>query len=719
MPSERQTESAGDGEPGPARTPGGTDANFLVDGKYAIRDLVDIEALRQVFEKFSAATGFTIGFLAYPSLEILIATGWRDVCTRFHRACHDSSQHCKASNAYLMSRITQTRELSICPCENGLVDGAIPIVIRGRTIAALATGQILFAPPDEKRFRRQAVQYGYDPEAYMDALSKVPVVSEARFRKAGDFLSEIAVMIAELGLSNLQIRERTEELAAEKERLAVTLRSIGDGVIATDAKGRISLVNRMAEALTGWPQEEALGRPLEDVFHTIDETTREACENPVAQVLRTASTVSLRKHPLLIARDGAERVVAETGAPIHARQGEVVGVVLVFRDITEVRQAEEELQKSQKLESLGLLAGGIAHDFNNILTGILGNASASRLWGPLRPEIEQLIGEVEKASLRARDLTQQLLTFSRGGAPVKKPTSLREIIMDSAGFALHGSSSRCRFLVPDDLWYADVYPGQISQVIQNLVLNADQAMAGGGTVPVEARNLTAQEVKGLPLKPDRHVEISVADTGIGIPDSHLGRIFDPYFTTKQKGRGLGLFTTFSIVRNHDGHIAVESQVGRGTTVRVFLPAGDQPAAADAAAPAAADALQGRRLLLMDDEEMIRTLASVVFRRIGCDVTVVEDGAAALRSYREALASGKPFDAVILDLTVPGGMGGLETLGNIRKIDPAARVLASSGYSTDPVLSECLQAGFAGMVPKPYRQEDLIETLARLLSSPRT
>jgi PAS domain S-box-containing protein len=511
-------------------------------------------------------------------------------------------------------------------------------------------------------------------------------------------------------------RKRAEEaLAAEKERLAVTLRSIGDGVITTDTEGKIVLINKVAEGLTGWTQEEAVSRPLGEVFHIVGEKTGERCENPVERVLESGAIVGLAGNMVLIARDGTERIIADSGAPIRDKDNNIIGVILVFQDVTEKRKMQEELLKAERLESVGILAGGIAHDFNNILTTIVGNISLAKTKVvDVEGEIFEILTVAEKASLRARDLTRQLLTFARGGAPVKKMASIVELIKDSASFALRGSNVRCEFSIPGDLWPVEVDEGQLSQVINNMVINADQAMPQGGVVRVRAENVTISAADALPLeKGERYVKISVEDQGIGIPEEHLPKVFDPYFTTKQKGSGLGLAISFSIIRNHAGLITVESELGTGTTFDVYLPASQKRIPAKRVVEEKALVARGK-VLVMDDDEAVRNTVGRMLRHVGYGVDFARDGVEAIELYRKASESGNPFDLVIMDLTVPGAMGGKQAVEELLAIDPAARVIASSGYSTDPVMSNFREHGFSAVIAKPYEIKELSETLSKVM-----
>jgi PAS domain S-box-containing protein len=505
-----------------------------------------------------------------------------------------------------------------------------------------------------------------------------------------------------------------QDLAAEKERLRVTLRSIGEGVIATDTAGKVVLMNQVAEALTGWTQEEAVGRPVAKVFSLIHELTRKSCDNRVDKVIRTGKVVNLPAHAMLLARDGAERVLAASAAPIIDQASQVIGVVLVFQDITQKRQTEAELQKMEKLTSLGILAGGIAHDFNNILTGILGNISLAMLTTPQQEQVSQRLVEAEQATLRARDLVQQLLTFAKGGAPVKELASLEEIIQDSATFTCRGSQVRCDFAWSPHLWPAEVDPGQVSQVIQNLVINAIQAMPTGGAIDIGAENVTLTDDQGLPLPPGKYIKIKVQDQGIGIPPDYLPKIFDPYFSTKQKGSGLGLATAYSIIKNHDGYMTVESTLGKGTTFYLYLAASAKKIKSTARGSAALLHKGKGRILVMDDDAGVRQVAGKILTHLGYEVDFAVDGAEAIDKYQAARVAGQPFDLVIMDLTIPGGMGGQEALQNLLKIEPKTRAIVSSGYADDPIMTHYQEHGFAGVIKKPYKVSTFSHILHEVL-----
>ena len=387
-------------------------------------------------------------------------------------------------------------------------------------------------------------------------------------------------------------------------------------------------------------------------------------------------------------------------------------------DITARRRLEAEMTRASKLEAVGILAGGIAHDFNNILTVVLGNMALAEMDTAPGDSIRQMLGNAKKATLRARDLTLQLLTFAKGGDPVRTAIELPELLRESADFALHGSNAKCVFEIAEELWPANADKGQVGQVLQNLVINAVQAMPGGGIVTIAASNVTLPASAGeqLPLPPGRYVFISVADTGVGVPAEHLVKIFDPYFTTKQQGSGLGLATVYSIMKKHQGHIEVESNIGKGTTFRLWLPAASEAPVVQVVAEVVRPILKSR-VLFMDDEAPIRDMARLFMKRVGADCEVAADGAEAVKKYREALGTHAAFDIVVMDLTVPGGMGGREAMERLREIDPQVRAIVSSGYSQDPVLANHSAHGFRGILPKPYSLDQLIKAMQEVLADP--
>ena len=504
------------------------------------------------------------------------------------------------------------------------------------------------------------------------------------------------------------------KLRDSEQWLATTLKSIGDAVIATDAGGFVTFMNPVAEALTGWNQEDAAGKPLKKVFNIINEETGKQAEDPATRVFREGVVVGLANHTVLIAKDGTKYPIDDSGAPIRDDKGNIMGVVLVFRDITEKRNMEEALLKADALESLGILAGGIAHDFNNILMAIMGNITLAKMYAKPGDKIFERLKEAENASLRAKDLTQQLLTFSRGGAPIKKTVFISKLLEDTVAFVLSGSNVRCEFSISGDLWPVEVDEGQISQVINNLIINADHAMPRGGIIKVSAENTAVDVEQGLPLKEGNYIKISIEDQGIGIPEEHLQKIFDPYFTSKQKGSGLGLATAYSIVKRHDGYVQVESELGVGTTFNIYLPASSEEILMEKELRERIHAGKGK-ILVMDDEEIIRDVTGEMIEVLGYEVEFAKDGAEAIELYKKAKESAQPFEAIIMDLTIPGGMGGKETIQELIEIDPEIRAIVSSGYSNDPIMADYRKYGFCGVIAKPYKIKELGEILYKVIT----
>lgn len=399
-----------------------------------------------------------------------------------------------------------------------------------------------------------------------------------------------------------------------------------------------------------------------------------------------------------------ERRVRERTAELNASTEQLLG------EIRQREQTEEELLRARKLESLGVLAGGIAHDFNNFLTVVQGNIEVARAQLRSGTPAQECLDQAEKACRRAAFLSSQLLTFAKGGTPVRRVVSIAKLVTDAVRLASSGSPIKMDITLEEDLWFAQIDPGQISQALHNILLNARQAMPGGGTVDVHVENVAPAN---SPTGAGPRVSISIRDHGCGISPDVIPRIFDPYFTTKPEGSGLGLATAYAIVDKHGGRISVQSTLGTGTIFTIELPAStDAPVTQ---APTVTDPQTGsERILLMDDEEALRVLFRAVLDRLGYDVETAADGTEAIALYEQALADGKPFDAVLLDLTVIGGMGGVETAAKLKELDPASRLIVSSGYSDAPVMSEFEDYGFNAVILKPWTVIEISDVLRRVI-----
>ncbi len=588
----------------------------------------------------------------------------------------------------------------------------------------------------------------FSREGFLDSLLLKITPHELYFRL---FIVLIVFGFGLLSSRTLLLRRAAEErlrtalthLKDEQAKSLAIIAAIPDGISIQGLDYRVIYQNERQRALVG----DQVGKVCYEAYACRDSLCP-GC--PVELAFRDGKTHVLEKGR--VSNEGTT-FIEIYAAPLRNAKREIVAGIEAVRDVTERKQVAEELTRHrerledlveertaeltsingrleqeirqrermeaelsrvQKLESLGLLAGGIAHDFNNLLGAIMGNVSLAMLdVDPSNPAYPQLVN-AEKASLRAQDLTRQLLTFSRGGAPVKKPVSLAALVSEAAGFSLRGSKVMHELDLPADLWAVNADEGQIMQVLNNVLINADQAMPSGGIIAIMGRNVKVGVDEVPPLAAGGYVRISVCDRGTGIPKEHISRIFDPYFTTKQKGSGLGLAASFSIIRRHNGHMTVESELGKGSVFHIYLPA---TYVVVTAAERKETIITGcGKVLVMDDEKDMQKTTSDMLARMGYAVEVARDGGEALDLYRTAQAAGRPFDAVIMDLTVTGGMGGKEAMQRLLEIDPSARGIVSSGYSQDPVMSDHRAYGFVDVVTKPYRLRELSEVLARVMKS---
>ncbi len=521
-------------------------------------------------------------------------------------------------------------------------------------------------------------------------------------------------IIALLGVTrDVTARKQAENALKESEERfrAITL-TASDAILLMDDKGKIVYWNPSAERIFGYSAEEALGKDLH-VF-LAPQRLHHGYQKGFAKFVVTGQGPVVNKSVEMDAmkKDGTEfPIEVSTSAMKIGNRWHALGIV---RDITERKRLEQEIIKTQKLESIGTLAGGIAHDFNNLLQGIFGFISLAKMTIEQKDKALAMLDQAEKALHQSVNLTTQLLTFSKGGKPLKKIFNLRPMIEDAVRFSLSGSSVDHSLLIDKDIWLIDADEGQIAQVIQNIVINAEQSMPLGGRIEITARNAPAGAVARLPndLRGDL-VEITVCDQGTGIPPEHLPRIFDPYFTTKERGSGLGLATSYSIIRNHGGLINVSSELGKGSTFTIYLPASNSSLEQASASQELTAGRKGR-ILVMDDEKMVRDVAGALIDSLGHEVAFAEHGESAISQYRAAMDAGRPFDVVVLDLTIKGGMGGLETIQKLLEIDPEVKAVVSSGYSSDAGMADYLSRGFKACLKKPYTIEDLNSVMNDLM-----
>ena len=524
--------------------------------------------------------------------------------------------------------------------------------------------------------------------------------------------------VSKLGVFSLDITERKRvELALREseEKYRRLLETTNTGYVTVDNEGKVLDANPEYVRLTGHNElKEILGR---SVIAWTAEQDRGKSAAAIAQGLKTG----IVKHLELdyTAGDGRSIPVEINATAIRTSEG--IKFIALVRDISDRKRDEDErvkleaqLVQAQKMEAIGTLAGGIAHDFNNILTAILGNIGLGILDPNMGDQGRQRLAAAEKACQQAQSLARQLLTFAKGGAPLKELVSLENLVAEAASLACRGSQVRCEYALAQDLMAIEGDPGQINQVFQNLIINAIQAMPQGGTIEITGENIKVGKHGRLPLETGHYVKVSIKDKGIGIPEKYLRKIFDPYFTTKQQGSGLGLATAYSIVNNHHGHISVESKLEEGSTFHVYLPASDQKIMQQP--QEITELLSGTgKILVMDDEAMVREVLGMMLLTLGYEAKFAKDGVEAIEMFSQAQGSAEPFAAVILDLTVPGGMGGKEALERLLKIDPQVKAMVSSGYFDDPIMADFQKHGFVGVIAKPYKVAELGKVLNKVLT----
>ena len=511
-------------------------------------------------------------------------------------------------------------------------------------------------------------------------------------------------------ITNALERKRIEQaLRVSEERFREMTEMLPVPLLETDTKGMVTYYNRNALKKFGYTAKE-LRRDF-DIFGLILPDEREKAREYLQQLLR-GEAAGLRQFSCR-RKNGSTFPALLDNAPI-VEGGVTVGFRGLVIDISERQQLEEERRRSANLESVGLLAGGIAHDFNNILASITGYINMAQIAGGKGENFEEYLGSAENAAMRAKSLTQQLLTFSKGGEPVKTVVSVASLIMNSADLSLMGSNVKSVFDIDDSLWPAEVDEGQIGQVLNNIIINAKQAMPDGGMLRVSAINLPLDGKKHrVPLKNGDYLKITIADNGPGIPAKYLDKIFDPYFTTKEGGSGLGLATSYSIIVKHDGYVEVESDPKQGTAFTIYLPASPDKSVGEQQSVTEGAYTVGKVMLMDDEVELLEAVANIL-EFYGSTVEMARDGSEALAKYKAAMEKGKPFDVVVMDLTIPGGMGGRETIEKLLEIDPDARAIVSSGYSEDSVLAQYKLYGFAGAISKPYNHKQLMEAVSKVI-----
>jgi two-component system cell cycle sensor histidine kinase/response regulator CckA len=508
-------------------------------------------------------------------------------------------------------------------------------------------------------------------------------------------------------------RITSEELRRQSE---VYFRSLIENALdlitVLDSSGNILFESPSIERLLGYRRDELIGKLVFEYLHPDDRPAAQEAFTRLIGAPGRSEMIEIR----VLHRDGSWRIFESMGKSL-IDVDQAVRIIVNSRDSTDRKMLEEDILKAQKLDSLGILAGGIAHDFNNLITGITTNIELARMHVKRDDPVAPILEKAEQASIQAHSLTQQLLTFSQGGEPVMKTVVINDLIREAASFALRGSKAGQTFSLAENLRPTEVDSGQLRQVIYNVVINADQAMPQGGKIMIIGENVSLGDNEVSSLKAGNYVKICIVDQGTGISKEHLGKIFDPYFTTKKNGTGLGLATAYSIIKKHGGAIFADSELGVGTTISMYLPASANELKTPENSSTGLRAGHGR-ILIMDDEAIIRDAAGKILQTAGYEVELAKDGSEAIGLYSKAFETGKPFDVVIMDLTVPGGMGGKETLAKLIKLDPEIRAIVSSGYSHDPIMAHYEDYGFLGVIAKPYRVREMAEIVGKVMELKR-
>ncbi|MCP5006324.1 MAG: PAS domain S-box protein [Planctomycetes bacterium] len=521
-----------------------------------------------------------------------------------------------------------------------------------------------------------------------------------------DLLEMMAAIGSQIGVFIMR-KNAESELKETEERYRKLIESAEDAIVCFDERETISIWNHSAENVFGYSESEAVGQSISNI---IPEQLRQDNSMGMWEFLQSGKSGFYGKAIELTGKTkDRTSIPIEMSLSSHKFENGQHLHTVIIRDISERKMIEAELLKVQKLESLGILAGGIAHDFNNYLVGILGNITLAKMEADKSEHIYERLTTIEKATLLSRKLTNQLITFSKGGTPIKKMVAITAVIEDAISLSLRGTNVTCCPTIPNDIWPVEIDAEQITQVINNLIINADQAMPNGGAIHIRVENVTIKKQVVPLLKSGTYIKIMVEDEGIGIAEKDINNIFDPFFTTKRKGSGLGLTTCYSIIKNHGGTIRVETEKNIGTHFTIYLPASRVTYHENNAKSNGLATCTGR-ILFMDDEELIREVTESILTNIGYKVELAREGAEAIKLYKEFKKKGYPFDLVMLDLTVRGGLGGTSTIKELLRIDPKAKVIVSSGYSKDPVMSKFREYGFSGVIAKPYNMEELRKTL---------
>jgi PAS domain S-box-containing protein len=680
----------------------------------AFEDIVDLGELKSLLEKFSAITGFTTGLVDNTTNEALLGAGWRDICVNFHRTCPDSEKHCVSSNKELISDLNHSGDIRIHHCKNGLVDGCTPIIIQGRHFANLFSGQILFSPPDKEQFRKQAEQYGYNEQEYLQSLSEVPVISEKKFTAILHYLAEIASIIAQMGLANLQIRQQSTEREALLQSILKSA-PVGIGLVINRVMDWTN--DRMSE-ITGYTKAELKGQKAQMLY--TDEVEFERVGQEKYAQIRDYGTGSVDTQ--LKRKDGSIIDVHLSSTPID-KKDLTAGVTFTVLDITERKKAEREIIKTKedlfqahKMEAIGTLAGGVAHDFNNILSAIIGFSELAKDSIPPDNPAQQDIDTILASSMRAADLVQQILTFGRKSTHHRHPFMPHLIVREALKMLRSSLPVTLSFEENIDADCGSILadPTKMHQIVVNLCTNAFHAMKnekGLLAVSLYREEICAEDIHESDVSPGSFIVLSVGDTGCGMDSKTVERIFEPYFTLKEtgKGSGLGLSVVHGIVKDYKGFIRVGSDPGKGSVFYVHLPALEKTVSSEGKngkeIPTGTE-----RILVVDDEISIANLQKTVLERLGYTVTAKTDSREALEEIR---SDSDRLDLIITDQSMPY-LSGVELAEEILKIKSDLKIILCTGYSSVITEEGALAIGIKKYLKKPINRSTLANVVRQVL-----
>ncbi len=685
-------------------------------------DLFNLEDIQKLQDDFALATGVATIITETDGTPITQPGNFTHLCNGIIRKTSKGCENCYKSDTEIGKLSTKGPSIKTC-LSGGLWDAGAGISVGGKHIANWLIGQVRDEEQSEENIRAYAREIGADEEETAKAYRDVPAMKKEQFDNIAQMLFTLATQLSTLAYQNIQQarfigdrKQAVSKLRQSEENLRVTLNSIGDAVIVTDTNGAITSMNPVAEEMTGWPAVEAKGNALPEVFNVIHSESREAVENPADKVLSTGEISELGSHSVLVARDGTEYKIADSGAPILSDTGVITGVVLVFRNRTEEYALQEKLKQSQRLDAIGQLAGGIAHDFNNMLGGIMGGTQLLKNKIPDDAKNLKYLSIIEDSAERAADLTGKLLTFSRRQAAPTQVMNIHDAISEAITLLENSIDKRISIVIDNDSESNNVLGdrSQLLNVFLNLGINASHAMPEGGTITIQTKVIELSssycKTSAFDLKPGQYVEVVVLDTGVGVNSKDIPYIFDPFYTTKEQGQGtgLGLASVYGAIQQHNGEITVSSELNQGTVFRVHIPLTGK---SEQAQYNSGEIIKGSgSILLVDDEPIMRTVAKEFLEQFGYTVYLAENGQVALDVYRELDGA---IDLVILDMIMPV-MNGRDCFVALQKLNQNLPILLASGFAHSKDLDALKGMGCNDLIHKPYKKSKLSQLVSDIL-----